>query len=210
MLAFALRPPDPVPVPDPTSAAVPWLSFAEFRVLRADTLEQCLSDFPSGAGRVAAWPLLAFQVTFDLARLLDDGGLKTTRSQYARAWRLGSCVPDAVARIATRGLLVPLAVRWDDTPAVAFELCERLSPAREATRLKRMRVRPLRTYLLFVGDERFGAGPGGDGDGGGEGKRWLKVTAEGNALRRVELQKPGPKLPDQPAEAEPVPDPVAA
>lgn len=170
MFAFALRPPA-----GPPAAPVPWLAFDEVRVDRVDSLENCLAEFPPGAGSAAAWPLLALQTTFELGHLLLADGPSFRRAQYARVWRLGSCVPDAVARMAARALLLPFAVTWDGRPAVAFELCERLSPVRDATRLKKMRVRQLRTYLLFVGDGRFAPG--------GVGKGWQKVDAGPNVLR---------------------------
>lgn len=172
MFAFALRPPT---LPVTAAASVPWLDFAEIRVNRVDTLEKCLAEFPRGATAATAWPLLAVQVTFELSQLLAEGGPSFRRAQYARAWRLGTCVPDAVARLARRSLLLPLAATWDGRPAVGFELCERMSPVRDATRLKKMRVRPLRTYLLFVADGGFVPD--------GSGRPWQKVEAGPNSIR---------------------------
>ena len=49
------------------------------------------------------------------------------------------------------------------------------SDAEDATRPRKMRARPLWTYLLFVGDARFVAGGGGKG--------WQKVDTGPNVVR---------------------------
>jgi hypothetical protein len=152
----------------------PWLRFEEIRVSKVDSLEAGLDGCPRGAGEL---PLLAVQVTFDLSRLVSEERPTFRRAQYVSAWRVGGCDAEAVARLPARGLLLPYAMAWDGCPAVGFELCERLSPLRDATRLTKMRVRPLRTYLMLVVGEGFAPR--------GSRKCWQKVTPGVKSIRRA-------------------------
>ena len=133
-------------------ARPPWLRFEELRVSKVDSLENGLHGCPCGSAEL---PLLAVQATFDLSLLLAEERPTFRRNQYVSAWRVGMCDAEAVARLPGRGLLLPYSMAWDGCPAVGFELCERMSPMRDATRLKKMRVRPLRTYLVLIVGEAF-------------------------------------------------------
>ncbi len=157
----------------PTSPAPPppWLAFEEIRVAKVESLDNCLARCP----RDAALPLLVVQATFDFALLAKDEEPTFRRRQYVCAWPCGTCDAAAVTRLPTRGLLLPYAMEWDGCPAVGFELCERMSPMRDATRLKRMRVRPLRTYMVLIAGETFAPRHSG--------RCWQKVAATPHAIR---------------------------